>query len=412
MQKYLSRLFMILSVILLFRATYILIFPVSSSLLCTVQQQTMAKSSTVTYDKSSISLPASQKEPSLYAKAYCVYDDTTGQVLYGKNLDRQMPMASTTKIMTCILALEHASAKDVVHVSKYAASMPDVQLNMVSGDTFYLKDLYYSLMLSSHNDTAVAIAEHVSGSVEKFANLMNKKAQEIGCTQTHFVTPNGLDDKNHYTTAKDLCLIASYALKNKKFQKIIQTSSHSFSNCKGTRSYHVTSTNRFLKEYPGALGIKTGFTSKAGYCFCGAAKQKGRQIITTVLASGWPPNKSYKWSDTKNLMNYGFKNFATKTLKMPSVARQISVKNATVPSIALSCQLPKEIKISMQKNDCIKVKIQFQKKNIAPIKKGAIIGRATIIKNNKKYASYPILAKQSAPERNFSFYLKKILELL
>lgn len=372
----------------------------------------MTKPSTVTYDKSSISLPSSKKEPSLYAKSYCVYDDTTGQILYGKDFEKQMPMASTTKIMTCILALEHASAKDIVHVSKYAASMPDVQLNMVSGDTFYLKDLYYSLMLSSHNDTAVAIAEHVSGSVEKFANLMNKKAQEIGCTQTHFVTPNGLDDKNHYTTAKDLCLIASYALKNKKFQKIIQTSSHSFSNCKGTRSYHVTSTNRFLKEYPGALGIKTGFTSKAGYCFCGAAKQKGRQLITTVLASGWPPNKSYKWMDTKNLMNYGFKNFAVKTLKMPAVPKQIPVNNATVPSVALSCQLPEELNISMQESDCIKVKIQFQQKKNAPIKKGVMIGKAIIIKNNEKYASYPILAKQSAPERNLSFYLKKILELL
>ena len=128
-------------------------------------------------------------------------------------------MASTTKIMTCILALEKGSPKDIVTVSKYAASMPDVQLNMQSGEQFRLADLLYSLMLESHNDTAVAIAEHIGGSVKGFAKLMNQKAAELGCNKTHFVTPNGLDSDKHYTTAYELCLIADYALKNSDFRK-------------------------------------------------------------------------------------------------------------------------------------------------------------------------------------------------
>ena len=162
-------------------------------------------------------------------------------------------------------------------------------------------------MLESHNDTAVAIAEHIGGSVENFAKLMNEKAKLLGCRNTNFVTPNGLDQKEHYTTAAELCAIASYAIENKTFLKIIKTASHAFKDCTGKKRYQARSHNLFLSSYAGAFGIKTGFTGNAGYCFCGAAKRNGTTLVSTVLASGFPPHKTYKWTDTKKLMDYGLR---------------------------------------------------------------------------------------------------------
>ena len=238
-------------------------------------------------------------------------DTDSGRLLLSQNENEKMPMASTTKIMTCILALESDRLDELVPVSAYAASMPDVQLNIREGEKYRLGDLLYSLMLESHNDTAVAIAEYLGGSVEGFAELMNKKAEEIGCVSTHFVTPNGLDDPEHYTTAKELCMIAAYAIQNKDFQKVIQTPQYQFQDASGKRSFHVSNHDAFLGMYQGALGIKTGFTGNAGYCFCGAATKNNRTLVSAVLACGWPPHKTYKWSDTTKLMDYGFEGFQT-----------------------------------------------------------------------------------------------------
>lgn len=242
---------------------------------------------------------------SLNAKAACLIDADSGMVLFAKNADEKLPMASTTKIMTALIALESSDLSDTITFSAHAASMPDVQLNAMSGEQFTLRDLLYSLLLESHNDTAVAIAEHVSGSTEAFADKMNEKAVELGLSSTHFVTPNGLDADEHYTTAKELCLIASYALQNQTFCKIIRTPAHSFANRTNTKQYHVTNHDAFLTNYAGAIGIKTGFTCNAGYCFCGAAKRGDITLISSVLACGWPPHKTYKWTDTKKLMDYG-----------------------------------------------------------------------------------------------------------
>ena len=173
------------------------------------------------------SLPIDIPDPqNLYAKSAVLIDGDSGRVLYAKDADNAMPMASTTKIMTCILALEHGKPEDIVTVSEYAASMPEVSLGMRTGEQFYLEDLLYSLMLESHNDTAVAIAEYIAGSVEAFADLMNQKASAIGCVQTYFITPNGLDatatgddgqEKSHVTTATELALILRYCMVTSKY---------------------------------------------------------------------------------------------------------------------------------------------------------------------------------------------------
>jgi D-alanyl-D-alanine carboxypeptidase (penicillin-binding protein 5/6) len=347
----------------------------------------------------------------MYAKAYCLIDAASGRTLLASNEDKKLPMASTTKIMTCILALEYGDLDSKVTVSSYAASMPDVQLNMQTNDTFYLKDLLYSLMLESHNDTAVAIAEHISGSVKGFAKLMNQKAEQLGCTSTHFVTPNGLDDEEHYTTAKELCLIASYAIQNKDFLKIIQTPSYQFTNCKGTRSYSLTNHDAFLTSYSGAIGIKTGFTGNAGYCFCGAAKRDGKTLIATVLACGWPPNKGYKWIDTKKLMDYGFANFDTATLPTPKLSNTIAVSGGTKALCTLQRTKHEALSLLLCETDSITIRQNLPGTLQAPIRKGDIAGYEEYYLNGELLCQFPITAKESISQRTLSYYQNIIKKL-
>ena len=269
--------------------------------------------------------PAVQAEETnldLYARGAVLMDADSGRVLYGKEEETVLPMASTTKIMTCILALENGSLTDEVEASSHAASQPQVHLGMNKGDRFCLEDLLYSLMLESHNDSAVAIAEHIGGSVEGFAELMNEKAEEIGCTDTHFITPNGLDavevvdgvEVRHSTTAKDLARIMRYCImispEREKFLEITRTANYSFANRQGSRSYSCVNHNAFLNMMDGALSGKTGFTGDAGYCYVGALRQGDRTFIVALLACGWPNHKTYKWVDTRKLMEYGLKNYS------------------------------------------------------------------------------------------------------
>lgn len=208
-------------------------------------------------------------------------------------------------------------------ISSYAAKMPDVQLNIREGEEYKLKDLLYSLMLESHNDSAVAIAEHIGGSVEQFAELMNQKAVDIGCMKTHFITPNGLDAKDkhgiHGTTAADLARILRYCIKESPekdtFLTITRTSVYSFTNLAGTRSFTCNNHNAFLNMMDGALTGKTGFTGTAGYCYVGALERDGKLFIVALLGCGWPGNKTYKWADTKKLMNYGLDHYQEHTIK-------------------------------------------------------------------------------------------------
>lgn len=228
---------------------------------------------------------------------------TTGEVLYEKNADTRHANASTTKILTCLLALENCKLTEKVTVSSNAASQEPSKLYMQTGDTFKMKDLLYSLMLPSHNDTAVAIAEHVSGSTKKFVSLMNKKAKAIGCTNTHFATPNGLDrNLNHYSTARDMAKIAQYAMKNKTFRKIVNTFQYSFKSGRGL-TYSVATTNELLSK-TGVKGMKTGYTNKAGYCFVGTIKGKnGDTYISVTLGAS---TSTARWDDSKKLLEYAY----------------------------------------------------------------------------------------------------------
>lgn len=365
-----------------------------------------------TISSESLGITSSASTPSkMYAKAYCLIDADSNRILASKDPDMKLPMASTTKIMTCIIALENGNLNDTVTASRYAASMPDVQLNMKEGEKFKLKDLLYSLMLESHNDTAVAIAEHIGGSVEGFAQLMNIKADELGLDNTNFVTPNGLDDDEHYTTAYELCCIASYAIQNKRFMKIIQTPSHQFSNCDNTKTYSVNNKDAFLTSYNGALGIKTGFTGNAGYCFCGAARRDGITLISSVLACGWPPNKSYKWSDTRKLMDYGFEAFKSAEISPSTPLPDISVTEGTDISVPVKRTTTESFQVLLTSGDSITVCYELPDNLTAPVRSGDIIGYEKYMLNNELYIKIPIVAAKSVTKADNKYFTDIILKL-
>ncbi len=318
-------------------------------------------------------------------------------------------MASTTKIMTAILVLESGRTGETVCASSYAASMPKVHLGMQKGYQYNMKDLLYSLMLESHNDSAVAIAEHMAGSVPAFAGLMNQKAAELGMSDTHFVTPNGLDAEDHYSTAADMCCLASYAIQNKEFCALIQTKSHRFTTMDGKHSYAVTNKDAFLSYYDGALGIKTGFTSKAGYCFVGAARRDNTTLTSCVLACGWPPNKSFKWTDTKNLMDYGFINYAPLTMPVQDLtALRIPVEDGK--SDFVSCQQPDEIKTVASRSESITVVYEIPEKLYAPVHADTPVGSISFYINDELYCRESVFPSESIEKSVFSDTIRNVLQ--
>lgn len=345
----------------------------------------------------------------LNSLAALLMDGENNRVLYEINGYDQMSMASTTKIMTCIIALENGKLDDVVTVSSYAASMPDVKLNIRPGDQYYLKDLLYSLMLQSHNDVAVAIAEHIGGSVSGFATMMNDKARSLDCNNTNFVTPNGLDAEGHYTTAKDLALISSYAIKNKDFIEITNTSSYQFKELKKGTSYSVSNKNKFLYMMDGAIGIKTGFTGKAGYCFVGAIKKSDRTLISVVLGCGWPPSKTLKWTDTKRLMTYGIENYEKKQIFESIKLAPIYVKNGQTSAIGLSIE--GDIKLLLRNDEKIRIEYNIPELLLAPIKSGQQVGTVNYYIDKNLYDEIPILTAEESKRIDYRFCFDRILRL-
>ena len=366
----------------------------------------------------------------LYAKSACLMDCDSGRVLFGKEADTPLPMASTTKIMTCILALEKTEtpAEQVVTASAKAAAQPKVHLGVSEGQQFYLGDLLYSLMLESHNDAAVMIAEGVAGSVEEFARQMNEKAQEIGCTDTHFVTPNGLDASDeggaHHTTASDLARIMRYCIsqspKAAEFLAITQTTSYSFWDLEQKSVFDCNNHNAFLSMMDGALSGKTGFTAQAGYCYVGAVKQDDRCFIVALLACGWPNNKNYKWSDTRKLMEYGLENYTYRDVFDNSFqGTVVKVENGQYEnypeegeaSAELTLNLPEEsrhLKMLLRQDEQVEVSYQLPESLEAPVTAGTEAGRVDYSLGGQLLASYPVYIGQSVERIDYRWCLEQL----
>lgn len=369
----------------------------------------------------------------LYAKSAVLIDADTNRILYDKNSDIQLPMASTTKIMTCICALENSNLEDEVTISKKAAAQPKVKLGVKEGDKFKLKDLLLSLMLESHNDAAVAIAEHVSGSVEEFAKLMNQKARDIGCFNTYFITPNGLDaevtinnkSQIHHTTAVELAKIMNYCVysspKKDLFLEITRTPSHSFNEISKGTNYSAANHNAALNAIEGAISGKTGFTNAAGYCYIGCFERNEKKFIVALLACGWPNNKNYKWQDTKSLLNYGDSFYNLSTLKKDELS--INKLSANVincgtfaddtKKIKLYPEINFENKILLSAKDTEKIVYMFPKTLKKSIKKDEIIGYAYYYVNDYVVFVSPLKSENTLKDVSFKecFYevLKEII---
>ncbi len=318
---------------------------------------------------------------SMYSGSYALTDARNHRVLTGKKEESPMANASTTKILTCIVTLEHADLSQEVTVSKKAASQPKVRLGMKAGETYMLKDLLYALMLESYNDCAVAIAEHVGGSVEGFAKLMNEKALKIGCKDTYFITPNGLDaeDDNsfHHTTAIDLCRIMAYCVwespQKETFLEITQTRNY--------KSY--VNRNSFLDQMDGVLSGKTGYTSKAGYCYVAAFERDGERYCIALLACGWPNNKTYKWKDAKTLLNHGMENYELVTRQSEKLQKTLLVDgyvgcpeyiNLNQDMSLIMSGQSEVLELLLSENEMIETELILKPEITLPIEKGDVLG--------------------------------------
>lgn len=373
----------------------------------------------------------SQDDLKLYAKAAVLMDADSGRVLYGKNPKEVLPMASTTKIMTCILALEYGNLDEEVEVSAYAASMPKVKLYVKQGEKYRLEDLLYSLMLESHNDSAVVIAEAMGGSVEGFAAMMNQKARDIGCYDTYFITPNGLDavvnddGRIHSTTAADLARIMAYCVTDspakEAFLEITRTISYDFTNVEGNRSFHCNNHNAFLGMMQEALSGKTGFTNNAGYCYVGAITSEGRTFTVALLACGWPNNRSYKWSDMKTLAQYGMEHYQYQDLYEHREFDDIPVINGIAGKqgtpyedayVAVAMEEhDKTLPYLLCENDQVEVKTQVEKTLTAPVAAHTEVGEVSYYLNGQLIKSYSIYTENAVEERSFSWICRYIWQL-
>lgn len=350
---------------------------------------------------------------SLYAGAAVLMDAGNGRVLYGKNEDAVMPMASTTKIMTCILALESGRLDELATVSSYAASQPKVHAGLRAGEQYYIRDLLYSMMLESHNDTAVVIAEHIGGSVEGFAEMMNEKAASLGMENTYFITPNGLDAADEYgvhsTTAKELALLCAYAIKNEAFCSIIQMPSHQYCDAQGRHSISAVNKDAFLQQMSGALGIKTGYTNDAGYCFAGALENQGRIYVSVVLASGWPPHRNYKWQDTAELMRHGIEHYENRELCVPAVQGTVCIAGCVQKES--EWMFPAD-SMSMLTGDYDSVRMVtlYPASIDGPPTEREQIGLRFLLVNGECYAIQKLLQKEEMEARDFPYVVRRLLE--
>ena len=367
--------------------------------------------------------PVAEEPAELYALSAVLMDGESGRVLYEKDGERPLANASTTKVLTCIVALENSLGDDYVQVSQNAASQPEVKLGLQKGEQYYLEDLLYSLMLKSHNDAAVAIAEHCGGSVEGFARMLNRKAKQIGCKDTYFITPNGLDaeDENgkHHTTAKDLALIMRYAVKNETFLHIAQTRDYTFSEITGKRTFSVHNANAFLDMRDGVLAGKTGYTSQAGYCYVCAWEKEGKTFIVSLLGCGWPNHKTYKWSDTEKLLDFGDYNYEYETYWKEPQTGKILVTDGVEGGQDIGTKIylrgkcsvtayDREKEVLLKKGETVTCKIEIPQKVSAPVLKGEKLGRIAYYLDGKLIDSYPVYAEKSVEKISFKWYTEKV----
>jgi len=323
---------------------------------------------------------------SVSAKAAGLYVPDTNSFLYEKNIDLALPMASTTKIMTAIIALEQADLMNTITVPKESCGVEGSSIYLKEGDKITVNDLFYSVLLQSANDAAETLAYHISGDVASFAELMNEKAYELGLENSSFQNPHGLDCDNHYTTVKDLARLAAYALSNENFKKICSTYKYTISVSDTPRV--IVNHNKLLKLYDNAIGIKTGYTKKCGRCLVGAAEKNGLRLISVTLDA---PDD---WNDHKNMLDFGFSQLKAESIF--AYMKDQYIINTVGSSKESLKVVPKADKnfIIINKEEKLSSTIELPRYVAAPVKKGDVIGRVKIFKNGLYYKSIDLIADE------------------
>ncbi|WP_066507036.1 D-alanyl-D-alanine carboxypeptidase family protein [Abyssisolibacter fermentans] len=363
-----------------------------------------------------IPLTTSHAENSwIAAKSAVLIDADTGTVLAQKNMDKQMYPASTTKIMTGILALENCKLDEVVTVDdKTPYEIEGQQIYLQAGEIITMKDLLNAMLIQSANDAALLIAKHISGSQEEFAKLMNKKAKEIGAKNTNFINPNGLHDDNHVTTAYDMAMIARYAMQNETFRNIVSNYTYTIAPTnKQPETRYLKSKNKLLYatgsgnkitidgnvtniKYEGATGIKTGYTPEASNCLVSSASRNGQNLIAVVYYD--PGNNLY--IDSHNLLDYGFENFTNKKVAFKNeFIENIPIEHGSIPFVTAIVGEDISASIANDKAEKLKRNILLNDKITAPITKNQILGKIEYSIDNKILTSATIIAADSVDQK-------------
>lgn len=339
------------------------------------------------------------------AASAIVLEASTGRILYEKNAHEKMPMASTTKVMTALVALDYGNLNDVVTVSKNASGVEGSSIWLSAGEKMTLSDMLYGLMLASGNDAAVAIAEHVGGSLDGFVELMNKKAQEIGAYNTHFVNPNGLPAEGHYTTAFDLALICARAMQNENFCEIVKTQYKTLPWEGHEWDRVVKNKNKILWNYEGGNGIKTGYTKEAGKCLTAAAQRDSMQLVSVVLSA---PDM---FNDCMALMDYGFKNYNNRVImEAGEYIGDVTVEDGTEDRFSVYTDKDIMYPLTDTEYEQIKRRVHLEEKVKAPVSMGQLVGTIDLWLGENRLYSVELKAAYQIGENSYEFNLNRLLK--
>lgn len=352
--------------------------------------------------------------PQINAKYGIILDRASKEVLYGKNENEKCKMASTTKIMTAIIVLENSNLEDIVEISVKSANTGGSRLGLKKNDKISVKHLLYGLMLKSGNDAAVALAEHIGGDLENFAQMMNTKAKELNLLNTNFVTPHGLDNDNHYTTAYDLAILSDYALQNPIFSEIVKTTNYTV--LINNIPKDISNTNELLGNFEGIYGIKTGFTNGANRCLVTSCKRDNKDFICIVLGCD---TKKDRTNDTVKLLNYAFENFTVINLKDIIEKEFNNWLNFHQNLVFINKGKSQNLQLSLDENDFtfssisinnseidkINIKLSFNSYFEAPLRKNTPIGKLVVFINKKQYYAIDVLSNNEILKKNLFDYL-------
>lgn len=341
--------------------------------------------------------------PDISAGGVVLMEMKTKRVLYEVNAHKKLPMASTTKIMTGLLAVEHGGFSEIITVPAQASGVEGSSMYLEKGEKISFENLVYGLMIASGNDAAVAIALHIGGSIEGFVEMMNLKAKEIGAKNTNFCNPNGLPNSNHYTTAYDLALIAAYAMENDAFRKIVSTKERTMDWQGHEWDRVLRSKNRILLQYKGGNGIKTGYTKAAGKCLVSGAERDGMQLISVVLNCG------NMFGQSMELLDYGFSEMKPMVVaKKGKPMGTIAIEKGIEPYLELSVKNDIVVPLKQGELDTVKTKVILEKSLKAPVEAGQSGGKVEVYLDGKLIMTEELITTADVPAATYEYYLDKV----